>query len=458
MKSRHVRTVSFWMLFLGVFAFLSMLYGLRVVYKRYERLLNDTENYVFAQKDVQDLKSNFDFLTEQARQFVLTMDYGYVKSYFANPCTSQSYKKAIKELKMRFGGIDTQATLILSDIMPSSRELAEREIHSMRLIASILNVDDVDMPEKLRNYILTDEEEALSDEEKEDEAYFLIFSHEYTELRYFVDDRIVKASNQIFLYTHQRRLNSRTFFNHAMANQIFCSALLVALLALSFFLISVLILRPIRLFSQNIRDEKPLAKILAGAEIEYLVDTYNNMYQMNRTVKKELQRQASVDAVTGLLNRCSFEQLCAYYKGVSDSVALLIIDVDNFKHINDSYGHEIGDIALRHVSDMLKSILTGDDKAFRIGGDEFAIIMVNFEKKDERILTHEFLEINTSLQHPISIEFPKLSVSVGVAFSERGYSSEMYSHADKALYRTKENGRCGISFYDPAIDDEQLDL
>ena len=441
------------MLFLGLFAFLSMVYGLRVVYTRYERLLNDTENYVFAQKDVQDLKGEFSFLTEQARQFILTMDYEYLNSYFSRATTVESYEKASSELRVRFGGIDTQATLTLKEIVPYAKAITDREIHSMRLVASILSIDESSLPERLYSYHLSDEELAMSEREKEDAAYFLIFSHEYTELHYFIDDKIMKAANQIFLYTHQRRMNSKSFFYKAIVNQITCSALLVALLALSFFLISVLILRPIRRFVENIREEKPLDKITAGAEIEYFASTYNNMYEMNRTVKKELQRQASYDTVTNLLNRSAFEQLCAYYKGVDDSVALIIIDVDNFKHINDSYGHEIGDIALRHVSDLLKTVIGDSDRAFRIGGDEFAIIMVNYGEKDERLLHHKFVEINMTLQHPISVEFPKLSVSVGVAFSEQGYNTEMYSHADKALYRTKENGRCGISFYTPSLDD-----
>ena len=453
MKSIRLRILSFWMLFLGIFAFLAMIYGIRVVYKRYEKLLSDTENYVFAQRDVQEFKTSLDFLTEQARQFVLTMDAGYIKAYFNSESALDRYDECLRSLKIRFGNMDTQATLILSEMLPYIAPLSDREIHSMRLIASVLHVSENDMPPILRGYSLTAEEEAMSETEKEDSAYFLIFSHEYTELRYFVDEKLSKATNQIFSYTHQRQLSSRIFFHKAMANQLTCSALLVALLSLSFFFISVLILRPIRFFVANIREEKPLdSKVLAGAELKYLASTYNNMYEMNRTVKKELQRQASYDAVSGLLNRVAFEQMCAYYKGVENSVALLIIDVDNFKHINDSYGHEIGDIALRHVSDLLKSVVGENDRAFRIGGDEFAIIMVDYKESDERFIEHKFVEINMTLQHPISVEFPRLSVSVGVSFSERGYSSEMYSNADKALYRTKENGRCGISFYTPSID------
>ena len=127
-------------------------------------------------------------------------------------------------------------------------------------------------------------------------------------------------------------------------------------------------------------------------------------------------------------------------------VALLIIDVDKFKLVNDGYGHEMGDRILRKVAALLEKSFRSTDYPARIGGDEFAVIMPELSEDKKDMLMQKVDAINQILLHPDNDE-PAVSLSVGGAFSENGFSDDLYNRADTALYHVKENGRCGCGFY-----------
>ena len=446
-KPIKVRSLNIWLLVLGVISFVAIILELRSVYRKYENLLFESENYVFVQKDLQDLKSSFDSLTEYSRQYILTLDESALLLYFQEKSLMQKKDAILADLRERMGGTDTTASLLVENAYNFAVPRLERELHALRLV-----IGENRMSPELAAYSLSAEELSMSEHELEDASYDLLFSHEYAAVSKSVDEQLTMAVKTVFLHFHQRRFNSRRIFYITIIRQLVLSVFLLLLIVITSILIALIVIRPLNIYIECIRNSSPLKDVAAGAELKYLADTYNTMYQMNKTSREELQRQASYDAVTGLLNRISFEQLCAFYKGVSESVALLIVDLDNFKHINDGYGHEIGDIALKHTATLLKNMAGKNDRAFRIGGDEFALILTDVSEADKVMMNLKIAEMNETLQHPDSNAFPKLSVSVGAAFSEHGYSSEMYSHADRALYRTKENGRCGYTLYDPEID------
>lgn len=451
----HIKIHSMCLAFLcvGLFLFFVEMIGLNTVYQKYKNLLTDSENYVFAQKDLQDLKQSFDAMTDYARQYILTLDFSCVRLYFQEKHEMLSQKTAEDDLRARFGGIDTRASIMLAEIFEYERRMEERELKSLRLACEIAGIDESMMSEELRACVLSGDEISMSDVELEDAAYAILFGHEYAELKKFVNTKLITAANAVFLQTQQRRISNKKIFYRALVQQCLLSFFIIVLIALSVGFIAFFVLRPLQFYVVSIKNSKPLRNVAAGAELTYLAETYNKMYQMNTTVRKELQRQASYDAITGLLNRTMFEQLCAFYKGVTDAIAFLIVDVDNFKQINDCFGHEIGDIALKHVSELLKELAGKNGKAFRIGGDEFALILQGVAESEGTFLGMKITEMNETLKNPESQGFPKLSVSVGISFSDEGYSTEMYSHADRALYRTKANGRCGFSLYTPELDD-----
>jgi len=166
-----------------------------------------------------------------------------------------------------------------------------------------------------------------------------------------------------------------------------------------------------------------------------------------------VEKLATTDALTGLANRRSFddvfEQTFARAQRHNDHLTLVLIDVDRFKRINDTYGHGAGDMVLKGICAILGNRLRKSDFAARLGGDEFAVL---FDRTDapaglhfvrdllESVAAHEFMLNGTVL---------RVTLSIGVAEREAASASPeaLYYAADTALYSAKENGRNQYAVY-----------
>lgn len=153
-----------------------------------------------------------------------------------------------------------------------------------------------------------------------------------------------------------------------------------------------------------------------------------------------------------LLNRRSFDQILSLYEKDRSSFALILADVDVFKQINDTCGHDTGDRILKRVAALLHTTFRSIDYVCRIGGDEFAVIMVDMSRELYYTITNKIAEINGLLAVPED-GLPAVSLSAGVAFSdENGFRGSLFRAADSALYTAKAHGRCGCSV-SPAPDE-----
>ncbi len=159
--------------------------------------------------------------------------------------------------------------------------------------------------------------------------------------------------------------------------------------------------------------------------------------------ERMLSDQAIRDGLTGLYNRAGYEEILS---GADLShTTLLLVDVDRFKSINDTYGHEVGDRAMKKVAVTLRSNFRSDDFICRIGGDEFAVIMSNQTSLLESLIRTKITVINSLLADGCD-GLPGISVSVGAAFGGDAPDS-LFERADKALYQRKQEGRCGCTFF-----------
>lgn len=173
---------------------------------------------------------------------------------------------------------------------------------------------------------------------------------------------------------------------------------------------------------------------------------------------EELTRLAHYDALTGIGNRALFQLRLegAFQQSRRDNkaVGLILMDIDHFKDINDSLGHDIGDHLLIKVAEELQKACRESDTVVRLGGDEFAIIATNIDKKrDSAILGNKILSI---FEQPLQIQTHqiKTGTSIGLAFypDDAESADELLRKADMALYEAKRHGRANFKFFDTAIE------
>lgn len=158
------------------------------------------------------------------------------------------------------------------------------------------------------------------------------------------------------------------------------------------------------------------------------------------TRQKELLAKAQTDALTGILNvgagRAHIQKLLSDESGMQK--AMFMMDVDDFKVVNDSYGHAVGDKTLKCFAGILAKVFKDPAVVYRLGGDEFAVFIPELCNAEERV--EELVkELDADIQNAKE-EFPFLSISVGIYITDLCQSYErMYMAADKALYQTKKN-------------------
>ena len=193
---------------------------------------------------------------------------------------------------------------------------------------------------------------------------------------------------------------------------------------------------------------------LLQKDIDYLVQLtrQSGMTIHRANVYAEVLKYATLDALTGLNNRRQMEvrlkQEVSNAKRNNSSLCCMMIDVDYFKKVNDTYGHAAGDCVLKNVSEIIKNEIREYDIACRYGGEEFYIILPQTNLKEASLVAHrlrkiiEDSKINVKDANIAGVKFLKITVSIGVCeYTEKMSVEEFAQCADKALYEAKESGR-----------------
>lgn len=186
--------------------------------------------------------------------------------------------------------------------------------------------------------------------------------------------------------------------------------------------------------------------------IEYMMFVGREITE-RKNYQKELEFLSFHDPLTGVANRRLFRELLEqalreagrYHR----KFAVMFIDLDHFKHINDRFGHDIGDDLLKKFSQRVKSCLRDSDTLARHGGDEFTIILSEIHEEEDAIKIAK--RILAAVQEPwdLGIEKVQTTSSLGIAFFPKDgmTSEELMKHADSALYQVKESGRNNFHAY-----------
>ena len=230
-----------------------------------------------------------------------------------------------------------------------------------------------------------------------------------------------------------------------MQRQQWLTGALLLVVVIEIVSVIALILWPIEDYIARIRENKMLP-MRGSYELRYLAKAYNAMFEENMRRNEELRYKVEHDALTGLYNRGAYEKLLEEHDRQGD-IALLWIDVDKFKGINDTYGHDIGDKILQKVARKLAEGFRNTDYACRTGGDEFAVIMTDITPDQQQAVLRRVEGVQAGLRD-VSDGLPEVTLSIGVAFNRQRKEGELlFKMADKALYRVKEAGRNGCAIF-----------
>jgi len=178
--------------------------------------------------------------------------------------------------------------------------------------------------------------------------------------------------------------------------------------------------------------------------------------------KAALEYQATHDALTGLPNRTLFndrlEHSIEKAKRTKNKIALFFIDLDHFKEINDSLGHDVGDEVLKIATQRLNHVIRMEDTLARLGGDEFSIIMEDLHHVQDSIYFAK--KILKALEEPIVVNKNQLyiSSSIGISFFPQDHTQakKLLKYADSAMYKAKSEGRNNFQFYSKSMTEMTL--
>lgn len=162
------------------------------------------------------------------------------------------------------------------------------------------------------------------------------------------------------------------------------------------------------------------------------------------SVQSGLRELASIDPLTKVSNVARFyEELGALEKLASD-FAVLVVDMDDLKSLNDRYGHQAGSLAIQTVANSLQRVVRGTDCVARFGGDEFVVVLRDADRAGAQIVANRLREILSAHELPVAPGF-SLEVSVGVAISgeDGSTSEELLAAADEAMYAEKRSHKRG---------------
>jgi diguanylate cyclase (GGDEF)-like protein/PAS domain S-box-containing protein len=188
--------------------------------------------------------------------------------------------------------------------------------------------------------------------------------------------------------------------------------------------------------------------------ISHHIGVVNDVTERAR-YQEELEREANFDSLTGLPNRNllgdRLEQMLSHAKRAQERLAVVMLDLDNFKFVNDSLGHHAGDTLLVQTAARLKHTMREQDTVARYAGDEFVIVLADCA--DDEGVSSLMSRVLAAMSEPLTIAEHRLSVTCSIGMSmypdDGTDSSTLLRHADLALYRAKENGRNSFEFFEP---------
>lgn len=419
-----------------------LLVGIYFSFVNYQKVLTVSSNYVEWQQTAHKMRETSDYLTEEVRDFAETGNMQHIENYFNEAENNKNRDKALAYIKEHFP--DSGLYALLESAFKQSVELMDTEYYSMRLKIEASGYDVSEFPQKIQDVVLKPEDAALNNENKEQLARQILFDNAYMTAKEKINTDTNNCINQLIDELKTRQTNAESNMHFAFTFEV---VMIIIFIGYSVFIIIITsrqVFDPIMRSIPLIENDAPMP-VEGAHELRVLAKTYNTMYNAHHQEASSLKFKTEHDALTGALNRRALDKL--QVAANDGKVAFIIVDVDNFKQVNDTHGHLVGDKILKKVVSYLRLYLRSDDRIFRIGGDEFAVVMFGVDQTAKNDIKEKVDGINKNLSEEKVEGLPPISLSVGVAFGNM-IDQTLISNADNALYNRKQSGKAGVTFHE----------
>ena len=408
-------------------------------------LCDASQNLVECEEALTELQQGSDALTKEARLAVATGNAVHVSLYYQEADNEAERASELSTIGDAVGK-DSAAYRDLESAIDRSRSLMDDEAYAMRLALEGAGTDVADIRDELQEVELSQADAALSAAGKSERARELVMGGRYESAKSLISTDTQSASDSVMHEVRRAQNRARAVVDDVFLKVEVVVAVFAAISLFTAFIMRREVVRPLVSYGESIVAGGEFS-VTGVYELRRLADTYNRVYRENEETQRLIRHQAEHDALTDLLNRGSYDKILSIYEKGDRPFALILLDVDVFKSVNDTYGHATGDKILREVAGLLRTAFRTIDHVCRIGGDEFAVIMVEVTS-DLAYTVEEKIDFMNERLGAGENGLPPVSVSAGAAFTDRDDPGEsLFKDADRALYRTKENGRRGCTIH-----------
>ena len=427
-----LRTIYIWMIIAALIISGLMFYATFSLTSTFQRLTDATENQIALDKAAHELMDASDYLTERVQRFTVNGDPRFMNEYFTEAFETNRREHAIEKMSG-----DSRASAVLEQLqeaMEGSRKLMHREYYAMRLVIEAKGYTDY--PAELQDVSLSEQDAVLSPEGKMRRATEMVLDDEYYDRKERIRTDLQESLDALEALT--RNAESAAFDDvRGIMNYV---RVIIVIQILGMVLLVWLTVRlginPILKAVDRIKNDRPIEEEGAN-EFRYLARAYNGLTdQLSR--ENELLKEASrTDALTGIRNRLALREDYDSYQG--HEVTVMLLDLDNFKTINDTRGHEEGDRILSETGRLLADAF-GREHCFRYGGDEFLVIYpdcseAEFRKKLDTIMENRpvFRDAGEVLRAGYSVGY------VHAYVNEQRDLRDLFTEADQKMYQIKRD-------------------
>lgn len=326
--------------------------------------------------------------------------------------------------------VSQEALNLLSTAADSATKLMDAQLHAMALVNAVHPLPDVDFLNSIPLPALTEEQQAMTDEEKMAAAKMFVMGSVYSLNKQSVSTNVTGCVELLRANSSVKAAQSARTVQRLRTILWITTVTIMLILIGTFIVLYTQMIYPLADFVKLISANQTLDERKGLREVRLLAIAYNSLVKRRDALDSILRSAAETDALTNLPNRYRFEQYMLESGESGYSVAVLLFDINYLKKTNDTQGHLMGDKLIRTAAECISSCF-GED-CFRFGGDEFAAVVKNCEPEKIDQMIQKFRE--TEKQYNVSI-------SLGCAYTDeigKTTVKKLLDEADKKMYEHKK--------------------